>query len=208
MFWLLSSFIFGTVGLIIDVKKRPAPDPDSEDNNWSFGQIMPVILLVLPFVTIIENLYPDEAPVRISHTEATTDVSSSPLLLRLDARHDEDMAPLVYHPDRDYYHICSSMKAGTMFIFAVEIFMATLAPIRMILSPSDFGNPIQTMLKIAFPVLLSALWCIILLSLGIEGVKAGRRHVLKWLLLVLLQSANVIVSMGCLGGIYILFMSN
>lgn len=191
MFWLLASFILGIVTLLYDVTSVSLEDPGSEGNSWSFGQIMPIILLAIPFITIVENLYTDEAPVHVLHTEARRDVSSSPPLLpRLEERHDEDKGLLAFNPDRDYYHVSSSMKAGTVCILIVEAFLGCLMLVSAF-AQGSFAADILHRLKTAIPLTLFSLWCIILFSLRIDWVvpqKAGKRYVLKRLLL---QFANV-----------------
>lgn len=206
MFWLLASFIFSATGLLYDVSNVSAKHHHgiripSEGHSWSFGQTMPVILLAVPFVTIVENLYPDEAPVRVLQTEARRDVLSSPPLLPwLEERHNKDNNPLTFNPDRDYYHASSSMKAGTVFIFVVEAYFGSYATMTATgSSPFEVFMNIPTQL-VVFPVILITLWCIILFSLGIDWVvvsqEAGRGYVPKWLLLILLQFVNVAFSMA------------
>lgn len=193
MFWLLTSFLLGVITLISDVTIASPKDPDSEAYSWSFGQIMPVILLAIPFITIVENLYPDEAPVRDLHTEATRDISSSSLLPWPEERHDEDNSMLVFNPDQDYYHISSSMKAGTISIFIFEVFLGCFAPVAVVLTGSFMENILHRANQ-TIPGAFFSLWCIILFSLGIDWVvsqKAGRGYVPKRHLLVLLQFANV-----------------
>lgn len=205
MFWLLSSFLFGMVSLLTEVISESADD----DNSWSFGQIMPVLLLVVPFITIVEALYPNESPIRVSHVdEATKDASSSLLLPWLDARHDEDHDPWDFHPGRDYYAGSSCMKAGTLLIIGVECLIACYATVLTGVSGS-FVRYLRSSGAITLPVTLFSLWCIILHSLGIDWLvsqEAVSRYVPKRWLLVLLQTVNFSVFAG-LAGIYVGYLS-
>lgn len=44
----------------------PAPNFDLffdgiSDNKWSFGQVMPIVLLALPLINILESFYPSKS---------------------------------------------------------------------------------------------------------------------------------------------------
>lgn len=51
MFWLLVSFIWVTRRLYT---VRTALGPE-EENEWAFGQIFPIVLLVVPLVTLVNH---------------------------------------------------------------------------------------------------------------------------------------------------------
>lgn len=195
MFWLLSSFLFGMVSLLTEVTSESADD----DNSWSFGQIMPVLLLVVPFITIVEALYPDESSTRFLRVdEATNDASSSPLLPWLDARRDEDHDPWDFHPGRDYYVCSSCMKAGNLLIIGVESVIACYATVLTGLSHSFVGY-LQSSALIILPMTLFSLWCIILHSLGIDWLasqESETRYAPRRRLLILLQTINFCVFAG------------
>lgn len=198
MFWLLSSFLFGMVSFLTEITSELADD----DNSWSFGQVMPVLLLVVPFITIVEALYSDESSTRISRVdEATEDAPSSPLLPWLDARHDEDHDPWDFHPGRDYYIGSSCMKAGTLLIIGVESIIACYATVLTGLSLFPVSY-LQDFAMIILLMTLFSLWCIIIHSLGIDWLvsqEAVNRYVSKRRLLVLLQTVNFCVFAGLAG---------
>ena len=55
--WLAVALVWGTIAVLRD---RNGPDAEgalSEQNAWSFGQIVPVVLLLLPFLALVEVFY-------------------------------------------------------------------------------------------------------------------------------------------------------
>lgn len=58
--WLTVALVWGTLAVLSDRSDLP---PDSmrkvllEQNDWSFGQIVPVVLLLLPFLALVEVSY-------------------------------------------------------------------------------------------------------------------------------------------------------
>lgn len=217
MFWLLASFLLGVAALILDVTEGSPQDPDSEAGSWSFGQTMPVILLTVPFITIVENLYSDEAPVCDFYTEARDVSYSPPLLPRLEEQHNEDKGLLAFNPDRDYYNVSSSMKSGTVCIVILEIVLACIILVSIVKAPTAMkqvaaGNMVLSVFYHRNITVFSgmailaffSLWCIILFSLSIDWAvsqKAGRRYVPKQLLLVLLQLVNITLFTAFLAGL-------
>ena len=64
VYWLLAGFLIG-LWSSLGALNLLYPDPDFMDlfegassNKWSFGQVMPIILLALPLVNILESFYP------------------------------------------------------------------------------------------------------------------------------------------------------
>lgn len=64
VYWLLAGFLIG-LWSSLGALNVLYPDPDFMDlfegassNKWSFGQVMPIILLALPLVNILESFYP------------------------------------------------------------------------------------------------------------------------------------------------------
>lgn len=55
VWWLCISFIWGVFKLMWIIQQS-----DREDNEWTFGQIVPVVLLAAPLLAIWESLYPGE----------------------------------------------------------------------------------------------------------------------------------------------------
>ena len=63
--WLTVALVWGTIAVLRDRNTLPwgQNDPDaaqrvlSEQNFWSFGQIVPVVLLLLPFLALVEVSY-------------------------------------------------------------------------------------------------------------------------------------------------------
>jgi hypothetical protein len=67
VYWLLASFFIGLWSLLRTMNVLyPAPNFDLlfdgiSDNQWSFGQVMPIVLLALPLINILESFYPSES---------------------------------------------------------------------------------------------------------------------------------------------------
>ncbi|KAI9777683.1 MAG: eukaryotic translation initiation factor 3 subunit E [Geoglossum umbratile] len=68
--WLIFGLAWGTTRLIL---VRQLTTGISEENDWSFGQLLPVLLLVLPFFAVVETFI-DEMPQR----KAQSNHSKSP----------------------------------------------------------------------------------------------------------------------------------
>lgn len=56
--WMTISFVWGVIHLTL-VRK---PDLEGE-NDWSFGQVVPVVLIAAPLLSVAEYLYPGTPPV-------------------------------------------------------------------------------------------------------------------------------------------------
>lgn len=54
VYWLLVSIIWGTIQLLNTRSSTSNPS----DSEWTFGQVLAVVLLACPLMAIIENLYP------------------------------------------------------------------------------------------------------------------------------------------------------
>ena len=60
--WLVVALAWGTIAVLRDRNNLPYDQDEatqilSEQNSWSFGQIVPVVLLFLPFLTLVEVSY-------------------------------------------------------------------------------------------------------------------------------------------------------
>lgn len=56
MFWLLFSLVWGTIRLfVLRNNMHKFYDPDLEENHWGFGQLVPVLLLLLPVLLMAEG---------------------------------------------------------------------------------------------------------------------------------------------------------
>ena len=57
--WLTLALAWGTISVLRD-RNNLSYDQEgflSEQNAWSFGQIVPVVLLLLPFLALVEVSY-------------------------------------------------------------------------------------------------------------------------------------------------------
>lgn len=104
--------------------------------------------------------------------------------------------PVLFNPDQDYYHGSTSMRASTVSIILAEIALGIFAPVwTMYVSPyfEEFTiGALETLLPLGF----FSLWCIILVSFGIDWVmsqKAVIRCPQKGWLLAFLQFLNISV---------------
>lgn len=199
MFWLLISFILGTVTLLHDVSNisyRGYSDlhiSSSQGNSWSFGQTMPVILLAVRFVTMAELLYPGRAAVHLlraysancfTRTKARKTVSSSTPCLENNTHdqsaryHDTEIAqpqvPLTFDPDRDYYHASSSLKAGTAAIIIAEVVLGIVPSIWIMSIAPSFAGLARFILETPLSLALLSLWCMILVSFGVDWIMSQR----------------------------------
>ncbi|KAH8670197.1 hypothetical protein BGZ60DRAFT_30477 [Tricladium varicosporioides] len=66
IYWLLVSIAWGTAHLFIT--RASNPDMTAVESDWTFGQILPVVLLAGPLVSIIEYAYPRRSPVILHFT--------------------------------------------------------------------------------------------------------------------------------------------
>ncbi|KAI7765020.1 hypothetical protein LZL87_005733 [Fusarium oxysporum] len=73
VYWLLFTIIYITTRLV----KFRIPSP-ADDNKWTFGQVLPLILLVAPIAMAIESFYtsPETHTTRVTHTN-TQQISNS-----------------------------------------------------------------------------------------------------------------------------------
>lgn len=174
---------------------------------------MPVILLAVPFVTMAELLYPGRAAVHLlraysancfTRTEARKTVSSSTPCLENNTHdqsaryHDTEIAqpqvPLTFDPDRDYYHASSSLKAGTAAIIIAEVVLGIVPPIWIMSIAPSFAGLARFILETPLSLALLSLWCMILVSFGVDWImfqEVVRRYLPKRLLFVSLQIVNV-----------------
>ncbi|KAL4861955.1 hypothetical protein BDV12DRAFT_190735 [Aspergillus spectabilis] len=98
VYWLIAGFSAALWSFIVETGiVFPFDDifEGIKDKSWSFGQVMPVILLVLPLITILETL---------NTGSSTSSVSD-------------------FDPDKDYYQYSSCPKAATVYIFFWSIFI-------------------------------------------------------------------------------------
>ncbi|KAI9373705.1 hypothetical protein BJX61DRAFT_501636 [Aspergillus egyptiacus] len=188
VYWLIASFLVGLFGFLRDVNIL-FPDgsfneffQDTEDNTWSFGQIMPIALLAVPLIHIIETLY----TVRGQKTAFALDVPSPRASMTVCSPiNDPDL-----HPDEDYYFKSTALKAGSVYIFICEIGLCAWFVV---------GSSISTVLIMAGAIRTSwlvfpaGLWAVILVSFRIDRISAreGARY---WP--ALLQTANVVFFAG------------
>lgn len=70
-----SALAWGTIAVLRDRNNLPYDlDPDailSEQNAWSFGQIVPVVLLLLPFLALVEVSYGEWRALHLSKVRTT-----------------------------------------------------------------------------------------------------------------------------------------
>ena len=77
--WLTVALAWGTIAVLRDRNNMPYDpnDPDatqrilSEQNAWSFGQIVPVVLLILPFLALVEVSYGEWRAFHLSKVRIT-----------------------------------------------------------------------------------------------------------------------------------------
>lgn len=103
---------------------------------------------------------------------------------------------LLFDPDQDYYQDSTSLKASTVSILLAEVSLGIFAPVwTRYVSPYFEGftiGALKTLLSLGF----FSLWCIILVSLGIDWImtqkEVSRLPKKVWLLLSL-QFVNIAV---------------
>ena len=72
--WLTVALVWGTIAVLGDRNKAFSYDqngPLSEQNAWSFGQIVPVVLLLLPFLALVEVSYGESRAFHLSKVLVT-----------------------------------------------------------------------------------------------------------------------------------------
>ncbi|KAL2844542.1 hypothetical protein BJY01DRAFT_248160 [Aspergillus pseudoustus] len=184
VYWLFISYLVGLLGLLVNLNIL-WQDPDLEylyegviDNTWSFGQIVPILLLALPLVNVLESLY-----------SGTTTTPANPT----------NWPPPKACPDKNYYEESTAMGAGTLHILICGLAISGFALLHQI-GWARLAMPIFDLEYglIAPPI---GLWVVMLVSLLIDRVvwepKIGVEK--RWWRKkrrVILQTVNVVVVAG------------
>ena len=66
--WLVVALAWGTIAVLRErnIPTGYQPDVLSEQDAWSFGQIVPVVLLLLPFLALVEVSYGEWRTLQLS----------------------------------------------------------------------------------------------------------------------------------------------
>ncbi|OJJ87685.1 uncharacterized protein ASPGLDRAFT_42728 [Aspergillus glaucus CBS 516.65] len=142
----------------------------SQGNSWSFGQTMPVILFAVPFVTMAELLYPEARKTVLSSTPCLENNTHDQSARHHDTEIAQPQVPLTFDPDRNYYHASSSLKAGTAAIIIAEVVLGIVPPIWIMSIAPSFAGLARFILETPLPLALLSLWCMILVSFGIDWI--------------------------------------
>ncbi|KAL2870547.1 uncharacterized protein BJX67DRAFT_241981 [Aspergillus lucknowensis] len=193
VYWLIAGFLWAVYGFLGEAGIIfPFDDAfdDIKDRSWSFGQVMPVVLLALPLITILQTLHIGEGA-RPTVQSGDPCAATSPIIIippRPSALSDFD-------PDKNYYQFSSGLKAASVYILLWSFTIGALFLFSPVIS-SALQTPFFLIFALLTPPVM--LWAIILVSLPIDCVSA--RKGAKWPCR-LLQILNVFFftcASGCL----------
>ncbi|KAL3434218.1 hypothetical protein BDV09DRAFT_204893 [Aspergillus tetrazonus] len=129
VYWLLASFLIGLWSLlrILNVSHLE-PHFDTlfngiNINKWSFGQVMPVILLATPLINVLESFYPDQQTGIKSNTCSSLNHSLESSI-SVDIRRPSTFPSFssdTLDPDQNYYLHSTAMGVGTAYILTFEL---------------------------------------------------------------------------------------
>ncbi|KAL4938113.1 hypothetical protein BDV06DRAFT_226298 [Aspergillus oleicola] len=141
VYWLVWSFLIGLLSLlkylnlILPRTQYYVMFDGSSQNSWSFGQVMPVLLLAVPLTNILESLYPvDRKQTENKEPEIQVNTPTPPSNDSLSMSFSYNL-PLVdmasttpsssnlpkFDPDYNYYNETSVMKAANVYFFICEL---------------------------------------------------------------------------------------
>ncbi|KAL3473409.1 hypothetical protein BJX99DRAFT_261339 [Aspergillus californicus] len=190
IYWLLISFLVGLFSFLLDgrfIFAASGANPP-ESGNWSFGQIMPILLLAVPLINILESFYP------VEEQRPNGAIGPPPSEIPAFVSTDSSIPPPL-DPDQDYYCHSSAMKAGSAFTLICESSLGSWIFISPLI---QVGSTITYLvsLKLSWLFLLLALWGIILVSFAIDRVSCrGGKNARMYRRI--LQTASVILFTAC-----------
>ncbi|KAL4860315.1 hypothetical protein BDV12DRAFT_181777 [Aspergillus spectabilis] len=199
VYWLDISFAVGLVGLLVDITlfsvnlySKDEQIDGVTDSNWSFGQIMPVILLVVPLINIVESLYPAREQQPHSSFTSSSAQNNGSFLIPITQTQSNSLSTGL-DPDADYYRGSTAMAAGTVYIFICEVALSAAVILWQTLYTND-AHMSASNLGYGLLILASGLWLLILVSFPIDHV--ARTNGSRWPA-IFLRILSILLLGGC-----------
>lgn len=204
VYWLPASFLIGLFSLLQNLNILMEDnywDIDTIDNSWSFGQVVPVILLAVPLINIFETFHPatsTEAGVGANTPPSSPSNSTTNSLFLIAMR---PSTPPIYNrpefdPDRDYYNESTAMGAATVYILIYELVILGFS-LYAATGSTLYSAVLFMRVGLAFPPI--GLWATILVSLSIDRFGRGKGR--KWRV-----GALQIVNVACMTSISLMLV--
>ncbi|OCL05923.1 hypothetical protein AOQ84DRAFT_379101 [Glonium stellatum] len=151
--WLIFSILWGTLRLVV-----LRSSAEGENNNWTFGQVLPLVSLAAPLVGVVEYFSPDseisnDTSPPYSHMQniVTEAASSGEGAMRFTEIPNETIVSTEVRDDleRDYYATAKWFKFVTVLMFCISLEIVIMNLLNIYVGNSAF--PMSVMLLIALP---------------------------------------------------------
>ncbi|KIL88806.1 hypothetical protein FAVG1_08055 [Fusarium avenaceum] len=146
-YWLL----FSTMWITIELNQLRKWGP-RDDNEWSFGQILPLILLVAPVAIALESFYtkPNNNVLEITGAPHQNDITNYTGHIR-DLQHVDTIA----YRGALLLAILSYLQTGVYFVVTQQAYGGLITPVIQLLILMLFFNPLLQIVWISFETWMS-----------------------------------------------------